>query len=47
MGHSVRLVGGLTNAHGIVIEYDAKGRPVRFSGRRVRPARRRRSCGLL
>jgi gamma-glutamyltranspeptidase/glutathione hydrolase len=32
MGHHVRVVGGLTNAHGIVIEYDQKGRPVRFYG---------------
>jgi gamma-glutamyltranspeptidase/glutathione hydrolase len=32
MGHRVRTVDGLTNAHGITVEYDAKGRPVRFSG---------------
>jgi len=32
MGHQVRAVDGLTNAHGIIVEYDAKGRPVRFSG---------------
>jgi len=32
MGHKIRAVNGLTNAHGIVVEYDAKGRPVRFSG---------------
>jgi len=31
-GHKVRAVGGLTNAHGITIEYDARGKPVRFSG---------------
>ena len=32
MGHKIRAVNGLTNAHGVVVEYDAKGRPVRFSG---------------
>ena len=32
MGHKVRPVDGLSNAHGIAVEYDAKGRPVRFSG---------------
>jgi gamma-glutamyltranspeptidase/glutathione hydrolase len=31
-GHQIRDVNGLTNAHGITVEYDAKGRPVRFSG---------------
>jgi gamma-glutamyltranspeptidase/glutathione hydrolase len=32
MGHKIRAVGGLTNAHGIVVEYDNSGRPVRFYG---------------
>jgi len=32
LGHKVRAVDGLTNAHGVTIEYDAKGKPVRFSG---------------
>jgi len=32
MGHKVRAVDGLTNAHGIIVEYDAQGKPVRFSG---------------
>ncbi len=32
MGHKVRAVGGLTNAHGITVEYDSQGRPARFSG---------------
>ncbi|OFW57610.1 MAG: gamma-glutamyltransferase [Candidatus Solincola sediminis] len=32
MGHKIRAVNGLTNAHGITVDYDAKGRPVRFSG---------------
>jgi gamma-glutamyltranspeptidase/glutathione hydrolase len=32
MGHSVRVVGGLGNAHGLTIEYDEAGKPVRFSG---------------
>jgi gamma-glutamyltranspeptidase len=32
MGHRVQSVDALTNAHGIAVEYDAKGRPVRFSG---------------
>ena len=31
-GHQIRAVNGLTNAHGITVEYDARGRPVRFSG---------------
>lgn len=32
MGHHVRAVGGLTNAHGLTVEYDKKGKPVRFYG---------------
>jgi gamma-glutamyltranspeptidase/glutathione hydrolase len=32
MGHNVRDVKGLTNAHGVTVEYDEKGRPSRFSG---------------
>lgn len=31
-GHNVQPVGGLGNAHGLTIEYDAAGKPVRFSG---------------
>jgi gamma-glutamyltranspeptidase/glutathione hydrolase len=31
MGHNIR-VQRLGNAHGLTIEYDAKGRPQRFSG---------------
>ncbi len=31
-GHDVRTTGGLGNAHGLVIEYDAAGQPVRFLG---------------
>jgi gamma-glutamyltranspeptidase/glutathione hydrolase len=31
-GHNIRAVRGLGNAHGLTIEYDAKGKPVRFSG---------------
>ena len=32
MGHEVRPVGGLGNAHGLTIEYGEDGKPVRFSG---------------
>jgi gamma-glutamyltranspeptidase/glutathione hydrolase len=32
MGHKIRVVEGLTNAHGITVEHDAEGKPVRFSG---------------
>jgi gamma-glutamyltranspeptidase/glutathione hydrolase len=32
LGHHVRVVDALTNAHGISVEYDAQGRPVRFYG---------------
>jgi gamma-glutamyltranspeptidase/glutathione hydrolase len=32
MGHDVRGVSGLTNAHGLTVDYDEKGRPVRFCG---------------
>ena len=31
-GHKVRAVRGLTNAHGLAIEYDKEGRPVCFFG---------------
>jgi gamma-glutamyltranspeptidase/glutathione hydrolase len=31
MGHGVR-VRGLGNAHGLTIEYDAQGKPIRFTG---------------
>lgn len=31
-GHVVRVVRGIGNAHGLVIQYDAAGRPVRFQG---------------
>ncbi|MEW6207819.1 MAG: gamma-glutamyltransferase [Acidobacteriota bacterium] len=32
MGHKLRVVAGLGNAHGLTIEYDAKGKIVRFTG---------------
>jgi len=32
LGHNVRAVGGLGNAHGLTIEYDDAGLPVRFTG---------------
>jgi gamma-glutamyltranspeptidase/glutathione hydrolase len=32
MGHNVRATGGLGNAHGLKIEYDANGKPNRFEG---------------
>jgi gamma-glutamyltranspeptidase/glutathione hydrolase len=32
MGHHVEAAGGFTNAHGLVIEYDGAGHPVRFLG---------------
>ena len=32
MGHDVRAVKGLGNAHGLTIEYDEAGKPVRFTG---------------
>jgi gamma-glutamyltranspeptidase/glutathione hydrolase len=32
LGHKVRAVDGLTNAHGLAVEYDKKGRLVRFYG---------------
>jgi gamma-glutamyltranspeptidase/glutathione hydrolase len=32
MGHNVRVTSALGNAHGLVIEYDAAGRPARFLG---------------
>lgn len=31
MGHNIR-VRGLGNAHGLMIEYDTKGKPIRFTG---------------
>jgi len=31
-GHIIRVVRGLGNAHGLTIEYDAEGKPVRFLG---------------
>jgi len=31
-GHKIKAVGGLTNAHGVTVEYNAQGKPVRFSG---------------
>jgi gamma-glutamyltranspeptidase / glutathione hydrolase len=31
LGHNVRVM-RLGNAHGLTIEYDAKGRPQRFTG---------------
>jgi gamma-glutamyltranspeptidase/glutathione hydrolase len=32
LGHKIRVVNGLTNAHGVTVEYDDEGRPVRFRG---------------
>ncbi len=32
MGHQLEIVGGLGNAHGLTIEYDDNGNPVRFTG---------------
>jgi gamma-glutamyltranspeptidase/glutathione hydrolase len=32
LGHSVRGARGLGNAHGLMIQYDAKGKPSRFEG---------------
>ena len=32
MGHNVREVRGLGNAHGLTVEYGARGRPIRFKG---------------
>ena len=32
MGHNVRRARGISNAHGLVIEYDAVGKPVKFTG---------------
>jgi gamma-glutamyltranspeptidase/glutathione hydrolase len=31
-GHRIRAVKALGNAHGLMVEYDSKGRPVRFTG---------------
>jgi gamma-glutamyltranspeptidase/glutathione hydrolase len=32
MGHKIRVAEGLGNAHGLTIEYDARGKPTRFTG---------------
>jgi len=32
MGHKIRVVRALGNAHGLAIEYDAAGKPMRFTG---------------
>jgi len=32
MGHNIRPGGSLGNAHGLAVEYDAQGKPVRFTG---------------
>ncbi|MHC4150122.1 MAG: gamma-glutamyltransferase [Planctomycetota bacterium] len=32
MGHRIRAVGGLGNAHGLAIEYGVNGKPIRFIG---------------
>ncbi len=32
MGHKIRTVRGLGNAHGLAIEYDGNGKPIRFTG---------------
>jgi gamma-glutamyltranspeptidase / glutathione hydrolase len=32
LGHKIRVGGGLGNAHGLTIEYDATGKPIRFTG---------------
>lgn len=32
MGHRLKIVGGLGNAHGLAIEYDDTGKPIRFTG---------------
>ncbi|MFB3854294.1 MAG: gamma-glutamyltransferase [Vicinamibacterales bacterium] len=32
MGHNIRVTSALGNAHGLVIEYDKSGRPVKFLG---------------
>ncbi len=32
LGHTVRTVGGMTNAHGLTVEYDKEGKPARFYG---------------
>ncbi|MFQ5631463.1 MAG: gamma-glutamyltransferase, partial [bacterium] len=32
MGHKIRTVRGLGNAHGLAIEYGKNGKPVRFTG---------------
>ncbi|MFC2159071.1 gamma-glutamyltransferase family protein, partial [Acidobacteriota bacterium] len=31
-GHNIRSVGRLGNAHGLILEYDQKGKPIRFIG---------------
>jgi gamma-glutamyltranspeptidase/glutathione hydrolase len=32
MGHKIRVAEGIGNAHGLTVEYDAKGKPIRFTG---------------
>jgi len=32
LGHKIRVVSGLSDAHGLAIVYDKKGRPLRFEG---------------
>jgi gamma-glutamyltranspeptidase/glutathione hydrolase len=32
MGHNVRVVRALGNAHGLTLQYDSEGKPVKFHG---------------
>ena len=32
MGHNIRVVQAIDNAHGLTIEYDSARKPVRFAG---------------
>jgi gamma-glutamyltranspeptidase len=32
LGHKIRVVAGIGNAHGLTIEYDSAHKPVRFTG---------------
>jgi gamma-glutamyltranspeptidase len=32
MGHNVRVVRALGNAHGVTLQYNSEGKPVRFRG---------------
>ncbi|MFH1943323.1 MAG: gamma-glutamyltransferase [bacterium] len=32
LGHKIRATGSIGNAHGLTIEYDSKGKPIRFTG---------------